>query len=198
MKGHSYFTATNARSHRTYSVDSMSFPNGTYRTGDLPNAHGNWSFGIAESQGKGTRHPYSASAAKAFAQGFVLDRAEQLRTAPRFYAYVDDTLHDGYLTAGTPVTSFRGEPAIFQYISRAPVPGKSAKVVVSWTTADDDHGFEYYAQVFNIRVCPLEGSSAPARFAAPIGQRIEPESRKPRPVITPGGEVIGTYNEERS
>lgn len=185
MKGHSYFTATNARSHRTYSVDSMSFPNGTYRTGDLPNAHGNWSFGIAESKGKGTRHPYSASAAKAFEQGFVLDYKERLRTARRFYAYVDDTLHDGYLTAGTPVTSFRGEPAIFQYISRASIPGKSAKVVVSWTTADDDHGWEYYAQVFNIRVAEWsETCAAPARFAAPIGQRIEPESRKPSSATT--------------
>jgi len=177
LKGHSYFTATNARSHRTYSVDSMSYPNGVFTAGDLPNAHGNWSFGIVEMTGKGTRHPYSASAAKAFATGFALDEAERLRRAPRFYAYVDDTLHDGYLISGAPVVSFRGEPATFQYVSRAPIPGKSAKVVVTWEGSD--HECEYYAQVFNIRVCPLEGSSAPYRFSAPIGQRVQPEGRKP-------------------
>lgn len=94
----------------------------------------------------------------------------------RFFAYVDDTLHDGYLITGAPLVSFRGEPATFQYVSRAAIPGKSAKIVVTWT--DGSEG-EYYAQVFNVRVAQwVEGSSAPARFAAPIGQRIQPAGRR--------------------
>lgn len=67
---------------------------------------------------------------------------------------------------GDPLTSFRGERAVFLYPSRPTIPGKSGKVVVEWMTGagdpkDGTQG-EYYANVFGLRVdalltcgCPL-------------------------------------------
>jgi len=51
---------------------------------------------------------------------------------------------------GDTVTDFRGEDWVFEGVSALPVPGKSAKVWVSW----DGSNREFYAQVFNLVVDP--------------------------------------------
>lgn len=50
------------------------------------------------------------------------------------------------IVSGDTVTDFRGETAVFEYVSRAPDIGKSAKVVVSGKLG------EYYAGVFDLNV----------------------------------------------
>lgn len=51
---------------------------------------------------------------------------------------------------GERLTSFRGEPATFIRVSRAPEPGKSGKIIVRWPDQDEDSfGSEYYPSVFD-------------------------------------------------
>lgn len=54
---------------------------------------------------------------------------------------------------GDTVTDFRGDQAIFDRVTRGELPGKSAKVTVTWpgNRGEFTRG-EYYAQVFNLRV----------------------------------------------
>lgn len=64
---------------------------------------------------------------------------------------------------GDTVTDFRGRVATFNYVSRAPIPGKSAKVIVTEayqgpTGAVQHYGSqrEYYAGVFDLSVTVLD------------------------------------------
>ena len=57
---------------------------------------------------------------------------------------------------GDTVMSFRGEPAILTYVSRAGLPGKSGKVCVRAVDAPDDtFSREYYDKVFNLKVVSI-------------------------------------------
>jgi hypothetical protein len=53
---------------------------------------------------------------------------------------------------GDEVTYFRGNKGTFQGVSRGPVPGKTAKVLVD--------GFEYYANVFDLIVEAISDTDA--------------------------------------
>lgn len=70
---------------------------------------------------------------------------------------VTDTRTGRPVNAGDTVTSFRGEPATFEHVSRGPLPDKSAKVVVRWLHQSGDVATgqrEYYAGVFRLDVVP--------------------------------------------
>lgn len=60
------------------------------------------------------------------------------------------TLKDGTpVQAGDKITDFRGDVAVFQYVSAAPLPRKSAKVVVDYPGWD---GREVFQGVFDLIV----------------------------------------------
>lgn len=58
------------------------------------------------------------------------------------YRVTDETGKE--VKEGDTVTSFRGEKETFKYVTRGPLPGKSAKVLT-------DQG-EFYANVFGLKV----------------------------------------------
>jgi hypothetical protein len=58
------------------------------------------------------------------------------------------TAEDGTeIRAGEPITDFRSDPDVFQYISKAPGGNSSGKIVT-------DRGGELYPSVFSLKIVP--------------------------------------------
>lgn len=56
------------------------------------------------------------------------------------------------IAKGDEIKDHRGEPWIFQMVTRAPMPGKSAKVHVTY----GDASREFYAEVFSLTVTVID------------------------------------------
>jgi hypothetical protein len=54
------------------------------------------------------------------------------------------------INPGETITSFRGEPHVFKYISRAPEAGKTGKIIVSLPNSTQE--LEFYPSVFNCHI----------------------------------------------
>lgn len=65
------------------------------------------------------------------------------------YIVVDESSKQ--INQGDVVTSFRGEPAVFEMISQVPLYGSSGKIVVT----EYDHKYEFYPSVFDLKI--IEG-----------------------------------------